>query len=89
MKYREKRIAVEAVKWDGNKISEVPEWISTALGLSPNIPGAIMRMDNVIHIFTKNGMIIAYPGDYIVRNLDGEIYPCSSGLFEITYIKVE
>ena len=89
MKYREKRIVVEAVKWDGNLISEVPEWISTALKLSPNTPGAIMRMASVIHIFTKNGILIAYPDDYIVRNLGGEIYPVPSSFFESTYEKAE
>lgn len=36
-------------------------------------------------IHTLNGIIAAEPGDYIIKGIKGEFYPCNKELFEQTY----
>ena len=33
--------------------------------------------------------MIAIPGDYIIRGIEDELYPCKPGIFEASYDKLE
>ena len=86
-------VKIEAVLWSGQIISETPEWISIALNKHMSEIGAIMRINNQvsgneIHIMTPDGIMIASPGDYIIRNSVGIIYPCKPDVFELKYDKI-
>lgn len=80
MKYKKKPVVIEAVKWNGDKISEVTDWISKALDA-----GVIMRLGNEVKIHTLEGIMTASSGDYIIKGVNGEIYPCKPDIFEKTY----
>lgn len=41
-----------------------------------------------IHIPTMEGVMIASPGDWIIKGIKGEFYPCKPDIFEATYTKV-
>lgn len=64
-----KMLEVEAVRWNGRKIDgEVPQWIRTGLAKpTPETVGGIMRMHDEIHVGTRQGILHARPGDWIVR----------------------
>lgn len=36
-------------------------------------------------IHTREGTIVAEPGDYIIRGVEGEVYPIDADIFEKTY----
>ena len=38
---------------------------------------------------TLEGIMDASPGDYIIRGIKGEFYPCKPGIFEASYGEVE
>lgn len=80
MKYRKKPVVIEAVHWDGNKISEVTDWIEK--GLENN---TIVRISDDVIITTLEGQMKASPGDYIIKGVNGEFYPCKPDIFEKTY----
>lgn len=80
MKYKNKPVVIEAVKWNGDKISEVTDWISKALD-----KGVIMRFGNEVKIHTLEGIMTASSGDYIIKGINGEIYPCKPDIFDKTY----
>ena len=84
MKFVKKRVVVEAVHWDGNKVSETPDWILEALN-----SGVLVRFGDKVQVRTLEGVMTASPGDYIIRGVDGELYPCKPDIFEKTYEKVE
>lgn len=44
-----------------------------------------MRLGEGIIIFTLEGEMTASDGDYIIRGVDGEIYPCKPEIFNKTY----
>lgn len=38
---------------------------------------------------TLEGVMVAEPGDYIIRGVQGEFYPCKADIFESTYEAAE
>ena len=47
-----------------------------------------MTDDKGIDIHTLEGVMHASPGDYIIRGVQGEFYPCKPDIFEATYERV-
>jgi hypothetical protein len=85
-KFRKKPVVITAVQYDGNfrcldcfSISEVSHFI-----VSKDSEG-----NQCIKIPTLEGEMTASIGDYIIRGVQGEYYPCKPDIFEITYEMVE
>lgn len=89
MKYKKKPIVIEAFQWTGGlEQIEDPEWI-----VSEMKSGRIQVHEHSIHpcvmkIQTLEGELQAKPGDYIIRGIKGEIYPCKADIFDLTYENV-
>ena len=83
MKYIRKKVVIEAVHWNGNEVSEIPDWIHEALN-----GGVLVRFGDKVQVRTLEGVMTASPGDYIIKGVDGELYPCKPDIFEKTYEKV-
>jgi len=80
MKFRKKPIVIEAVKWDGN--------LSTVLPLLSNSSTREVEQElgsKLLQIKTLEGVMTANIGDWIIRGVSGEIYPCKPDIFEKTY----
>ena len=93
MKYRKNPVIIEAFKL-GNPI---PDWfmdkVSSNNIILHRIPFDEARAMNYGQIWceikTLKGVMTAYEGDYIIKGIDGEIYPCKIDIFEETYEFVE
>ena len=81
MWYRKKPIEVEAIKWSGDNFNEVREFCPEASFL--NAP-AVPYME-VFIIPTLEGNMQCSIGDYIIKGIKGEFYPCKPDIFEKTY----
>jgi hypothetical protein len=46
------------------------------------------RTDQELIIETLEGNMVAKPGDFIIRGVRGELYPCKPDIFNDTYEKV-
>lgn len=79
MKYRKKPVIIEAFKLT---VDEVPQWWIDAKGLEMNV------QTGSVFIPTLEGVHEARPGDYIIKGVKGELYPCKPDIFEMTYEKV-
>jgi hypothetical protein len=51
-------------------------------------PGQIWRDGNDLWIGTLEGCMICSQGDWIIRGVKGELYPCKPDIFEATYERV-
>lgn len=93
-KYRKKPIVVEAIQWNGNNEFELERFagnnISLELVREPQITkqGFIPKWVDIT-IKTLEGEMRADIGDYIIKGVNGEFYPCKPDIFEKTYEKVE
>lgn len=86
MEFRKKPVVIEAIQWPGTKFeTSPPEWFTKAMYIEPGAPGFIMRWGDEIVIETLEGQMRAQPGDWIIRGIKGEIYPCKPDIFAATY----
>src|ERR1700680_555896 len=77
MKFRKKPVEVEA--WENVPGATVPGWFQCKGGCEP---GASIK------IATLEGIMTAAPGDWIIKGVKGEIYPCKPDIFAATYDRV-
>ena len=84
MKYRKKPVVVEAVQWNGKNATEV----LLLAGFDKKNIGDLYD-DTPITIHTLEGDMTASIGDYIIKGVNGEFYPCKPDIFEKTDEKAE
>lgn len=77
--YRKKPIVVEAFKFPG-PMTQVCPWLLDAMD-----NGTVNVTDDYISIKTLEGTMNAFPGDWVILGIHGEIYPCKPDIFEATY----
>lgn len=93
-KYRKLPVVIEAIQWTGENTNEILEFIGVAgyytdyrkigeengvVVYDTQIPGG------AICIRTLEGDMYATVGDYIIKGIQGEFYPCKPDIFEKTY----
>jgi hypothetical protein len=81
VRYRKKPVVIDAHQWDGNS-DALHAWLD-ALGVE-NGSGLYGKGDNLC-IGTLEGTMTASPGDWIIRGVQGEFYPCKPDIFSATY----
>lgn len=88
MKFRKKPIVIEAMQFNGASSGiEIQLWITRHEGkatlqyVEGEDPLSLLR----ITIDTLEGCMIAQPGDWIIKGVKGEFYPCKPDIFEATY----
>jgi len=81
-RYRKKPVVVEAVQWDGGNQGEV----AALFGEAPGLDRWVVDYDlMVVRIKTLEGEMLASEGDWIIKGVAGECYPCKPDIFGKTY----
>lgn len=86
-KFRKKPVEVEAVKWTGDNLPEIIAFTGrheSAAAWSWGHFEKVVREEG-LKIFTLEGSHMATVGDWIIRGVAGEFYPCKPDIFEQTY----
>lgn len=85
IKFRKKPVVIEAMRWNegllwGKYECMTPEhWI----------PEKDFHVaDGILYIHTLEGNMEASPGDWVIKGVKGEFYPCKPDIFEQTYEEV-
>ena len=90
MKFKKKPIIIEAIQWDGTlKKYELIKSIFTDLQDMSITKYAPTNQAYDWRIMTLEGSYGVAEGDWIIRGIKGEYYPCKPDIFESTYMKVE
>lgn len=92
-KYIKKPIEIEAIQWNGNNLKEIMEFLDSEFPYEDNTEYATRKFSyykttNNLYINTLEGNMKANIGDYIIKGVNGEFYPCKPDIFEKTYDKV-
>ncbi len=77
-KYRKKPVVIEAIQYDGANVQEIIEFT----GGQASKPGG--KSDHLI-IPTSEGDMQATTGDFVIKGVKGEFYPCKPDIFSLTY----
>jgi hypothetical protein len=84
MKYRKKPVIVEAIQWTGTNPNEIIEFCNKEREVA-----GFTRVGGRLVISTLEGRMNASIGDYIIRGVEGEFYPCKPDIFDETYESME
>jgi hypothetical protein len=77
MKYRKKPMVIEAVKYTGENGKEIISFC-----------GSCYKGVGGLYIKTLEGVMKAAPGDFVIKGVNGEFYPCKPDIFMKTYEEV-
>lgn len=78
MKYRKKPAVIDAMQFNGLNAVQIIDGLSTdrdSIGFG----------GGELHIITLEGVMRAQKGDWIIKGVRGELYPCKPDIFEATY----
>ena len=81
-KFRKRPVTIEAMQLlDAKSVLDIEEWMNTAdTGYSTSPP--------TLWIKTLEGIMEASVGDWIIKGIEGEFYPCKNEIFIKTYQEV-
>lgn len=83
-RYRKKPVVIEAVQWfsdrDAAAAMDPVLWVENNGGKTWIDPA-----DGALYIETLEGRMRVSNGDYIIKGIKGEFYPCKPDIFELTY----
>jgi hypothetical protein len=100
MKFRKKPVVIDAFQWQGN-FDALDEWLNWMGysedgddGIEGSRPDGIYEDHNpsgdpLLVIPTLEGDMTALKGDWIIRGVKGEFYPCKPDIFAATYEPVD
>ena len=81
-KYTKKPVTIEAIQWTEENLPAIKEWLGENLL-------AEARYSSPIHwiyrIKTLEGNMLVIEGDFIIKGIKGEFYPCKPDIFYASY----
>lgn len=91
-RYRKKPVEIDAAAWDGTAVDagRIIDWMLTEHPESPTPSYAEAnetehKQHAELLISTREGVMHAGPGDFIIVGVQGEPYPCKPDIFAATY----
>jgi hypothetical protein len=96
MKYRKKPVIIEAIQLTWSNWNDVCDFVGE---FKSGTTGCYVGQDGKetsdtngrlgLKIATLEGVMLAIEGDWIIRGVKGELYPCKPDIFEATYEAVK
>ena len=87
-RFRKKPVTIEAHQFGGSstEVHAFQQWMAGNEFQPPQIATRDMRP---LHIPTLEGTMTANPGDWVIKGVQGEFYPCKADIFAATYERVD
>lgn len=85
-RYKTKPCEIEAIQWTGSNLKEVLEFANNKIIYNEiTAKGSGELLGYEISIKTLEGIMLAGKGDFIIKGLRGEFYPCKPYVFKKKY----
>jgi len=81
MKFKKKPVEVDAIQFEEDQVEEVVEFIKS---FQNNTDGFYIS-DNSVIVNTLEGSMNLTPGNWLIRGIEGEFYPCQDSVFVSSY----
>lgn len=80
-KYRKKPVVIDAIQFTDSSdvISAISDFAGSDIRVDYSVNPPVLKVD------TLEGTMVANVGDFIIRGVNGEFYPCKPDIFEKTY----
>jgi hypothetical protein len=83
--YKKKPVMIQALKVEENNIDEITSFCGNKVQIGQGLLPPNPRPQLIIIIKTLEGDMQCHTGDYIIKGVRGEFYPCRGDIFEDTY----
>ena len=80
-KYVKKPIPIEAIQYLSTNLEEIQKFIG-------DFPNKYIHEENILLINTLEGDRIVRHGDFVIKGIYGEFYPCKPDIFNDSYLEV-
>jgi hypothetical protein len=89
-RYKTKPCEIEAIQWTGQNFEEIRDFVGKTLryDMLTNTKWDKNWIPSTFFIHTLEGNMEAIIGDYIIKGLRGEFYPCKPDVFEKKYEEI-
>ena len=87
--YRKKPVVIEAIQWNGKNYEEIQQFSNGKVAYFEwvhHYESGVNR--DILSISTLEGDMTAMIGDFIIKGVQGEFYPCKPDIFEKTYEEI-
>lgn len=78
MRYTKRPVTIDAIQFDGTNIHDIAMFVGEDEVLG-------REEDKRIYIMTSKGSLEVNKGEWVIRGVKGEFYPCAADVFEMTY----
>ncbi len=80
MKFRKKPLVVDAVRWNGRNELDIAKIIK-----NNSATGTYTTNKDMLYIILPDRELRMNIGDWLIKGVKGELYPCTNEVFEVTY----
>ena len=85
-KFKKKPVEIEAIQYTGKNDFEISKWSNDLVYPSPVLePAENNPSGSYLQIKTLEGVMTAIVGDWIIKGVKGEFYPCKNDIFLMSY----
>lgn len=77
-KFRKRPVVIEAMQYTGDNIAELRAFF-------PGVREHGAANKPVLYVDTLEGTMSVFDGDWIIKGVKGEVYPCKPDIFKLTY----
>lgn len=90
IQYRKKPVVIEAIEWTGSNFDQCMRFMGDNGGhkLAYEDAEEAAKKSGSLFIRTLEGVMTAKKGDFIIKGVNGEFYPCKPDIFAKTYEEV-
>jgi len=93
-KYRKKPVIIEAFQYNGDLMGKdgkfyVPDWAEKAYREEVLFYDSFFNSPCELFINTLEGNMLVCVGDFVIKGVKEELYPCKPDIFEITYEEID
>ncbi len=82
--FKKKPVAIQAIRFDSaTAAKEITEWSGGKV--APHVGDPVPQVPSYLVIHTLEGSMMVNPGDWVIKGVAGEFYPCKPDIFEATY----
>ena len=91
IKATKKPVTIEAIQWTGENLEELINFTGKAERFDEWFPTwgdyekHVKSEGHTFKVITLEGSMTALVGDYIIKGVQGEFYPCKPEIFNATY----
>ena len=85
MKFKKKPVVIDAIQWTGENGEEVRTFIGEKDCIVPIDSPIPLQQFAYMTLKTPEGYLNAQRGDWIIRDANGDFYPCEEEIFTTIY----